>query len=43
MTCRGLPDRVPDFAWGDAEVAAEMASMDSPFGPVQATFIEPLT
>lgn len=39
----GLPDRVPDFAWGDAEVAAGMASMDSPFEPTQATFIDPLT
>ena len=38
----GLPDRVPDFAWSDAEVAAGMASMDSPFEPTQATFIEPL-
>jgi hypothetical protein len=39
----GLPDRVPDFAWGDAEVAAGMASMDSPFEPTQATYIEPFT
>ncbi len=39
----GLPDWVPDFAWTDAEVAAGMASMDSPFEPTQATFIEPLT
>jgi hypothetical protein len=39
----GLPDRVPDFAGSDAEVAAGMASMDSPFEPTQATFIEPLT
>jgi hypothetical protein len=39
----GLPDRVPDFAWSDEEVAAGMASMDSLFEPTQATFIEPLT
>ncbi len=39
----GLPDRVPDFAWSDAEVAAGIASMDSLFEPTQATFIEPLT
>jgi hypothetical protein len=39
----GLPDRVPDFAGSDAEVAAGMASMDSLFEPTQATFIEPLT
>ncbi len=38
----GLPDAPPDFAGGDAEVAAGMASMDSPFEPTQATFIEPL-
>jgi hypothetical protein len=34
---------VPDFAWSDEEVAAGMASMDSPFEPTQGTFIEPLT
>jgi len=39
----GLPEAPPDFAGGDAEVAAGMASMDSPFEPMQATFIEPLT
>jgi hypothetical protein len=39
----GLPDRVPDFAWSDAEVAAGMASMDSLFEPTHATFIEPLS
>ncbi len=39
----GLPEAPPDFAGGDAEVAAGMASMDSPFEPTQATFIEPLT
>ncbi len=39
----GLPDAPPDFAGTDAEVAAGMASMDSPFEPTQATFIEPLT
>jgi hypothetical protein len=38
----GLPDTPPDFAGSDAEVAAGMASMDSPFAPTQATFIEPL-
>lgn len=38
----GLPDAPPDFAGSDAEVAAGMASMDSPFEPTQATFIEPL-
>lgn len=38
----GLPEAPPDFAGGDAEVAAGMASMDSPFEPTQATFIEPL-
>jgi hypothetical protein len=37
----GLPDAPPDFAGSDAEVAAGMASMDSPFEPTQATFIEP--
>jgi hypothetical protein len=39
----GLPDAPPDFAGSDAEVATRMASMDSPFEPTQATFIEPLT
>jgi hypothetical protein len=39
----GLPDAPPDFAGSDAAVAAGMASMDSPFEPTQATFIEPLT
>lgn len=39
----GLPDAPPDFAGSDAKVAAGMASMDSPFEPTQATFIEPLT
>jgi hypothetical protein len=39
----GLPDAPPDFAGSDAEVAAGMASMDSPFEPAQATFIEPLS
>lgn len=38
----GLPDRPPDFAGSDEEVAAGMASMDSLFEPNQATFIEPL-
>lgn len=38
----GLPDTPPDFAGSDAEVAAGMASMDSPFEPTQAIFIEPL-
>lgn len=39
----GLPGTPPDFAASDEEVAAGMASMDSPFVPTQATFIEPLT
>jgi hypothetical protein len=39
----GLPDTPPDFAASDKEVAAGTASMDSPFIPTQATFIEPLT
>lgn len=39
----GLPDAPPDFAGSDEEVSAGMASMDSPFEPTQATFIEPLT
>lgn len=39
----GLPDAPPDFGGSDEEVAAGMASMDSPFEPTQATFIEPLT
>jgi hypothetical protein len=38
----GLPDIPPDFTGNDAEVAVGMASMDSPFQPTQATFIEPL-
>jgi hypothetical protein len=38
----GLPDTPPDFGGSDAEVAAGMVSMDSPFEPTQATFIEPL-
>jgi hypothetical protein len=38
----GLPDTLPDFAGSDAEVAAGMTSMDSPFEPTQATFIGPL-
>jgi len=38
----GLPDAPPDFAGSGAEVAAGMASMDWPFEPTQATFIEPL-
>jgi hypothetical protein len=37
----GLPDTPPDFASSDEEVAAGMASMDSPFEPTQATLIEP--
>jgi hypothetical protein len=37
----GLPDRVPDFSWSVTEVAAGMASMDSPFELTQATLIEP--
>jgi hypothetical protein len=37
----GLPDTPPDFAGSDDEVAAGMASMDSPFEPTQATFIDP--
>jgi hypothetical protein len=36
-----LPDAPPDFAGTDAEVAVGMTSMDSPFEPMQATFIEP--
>jgi hypothetical protein len=39
----GLPDAPPDFAGSGDEVAAGMASMDSPFEPTQATFIEPLS
>ena len=35
----GLPDTPPDFAGDDEQVAAGMASMDSPFEPTQATFI----
>jgi hypothetical protein len=35
----GLPDTPPDFAGDDDEVAAGMASMDSPFEPTRATFI----
>jgi len=38
----GLPERPPDFAGDDVEVAAGMASMDSLYEPTQATFIEPL-
>jgi hypothetical protein len=38
----GLPEEPPDFAGSDEEVAQGMASMDSPFEPTQATFIEPL-
>jgi hypothetical protein len=38
----GLPDKPPDFAGDDVEVAAGMASMDSTFEPTQATSIEPL-
>jgi hypothetical protein len=36
-----LPDTPPDFSGSDQDVAAGMASMDSPFEPTQATFIEP--
>jgi hypothetical protein len=36
-----LPDAPPDFADSNEDVAAGMASMDSPFEPTQATFIEP--
>jgi hypothetical protein len=39
----GLPEAPPDFAESNTEVTAGMASMDSPFEPTQATFIEPLT
>ena len=37
----GLPDTPPDFDDSDEAVAAGMVSMDSPFEPTQATFIEP--
>jgi hypothetical protein len=37
----GLPDRPPDFAGSDEEVAVGMASIDSSFEPTQATLIEP--
>jgi hypothetical protein len=37
----GLPDTPPDFASSDQEVAAGIASMDSPFEPIQATIIAP--
>ena len=36
----GLPEIPPDFADSDEVVAAGMASVDSPFEPTQATFIE---
>lgn len=35
----GLPDQPPDFDGGDEDVAAGMASLDSPFEPTQATFL----
>jgi hypothetical protein len=37
----GLPDTPPDFTGSRQEVAAGMASMDSPFEPIQATIIAP--
>jgi hypothetical protein len=37
----GLPGTPPDFAGNDEKVAAGMVSMDSPFEPTQATFIDP--
>jgi hypothetical protein len=37
----GLPGTPPDFTGSDQEVAAGMASMDSPFEPIQATVIAP--
>jgi hypothetical protein len=38
-----LPDAPPDFAGRDDEVAAGMASMDSLFEAIQATYVEPLS
>lgn len=38
----GLSDTPPNFTDSDQQVSSGMASMDSPFEPTQATFIEPL-